>query len=82
MILGASCAALWLALLGLPELVAAGLAASLLLYGAGRLGVPALLAKLVEILRAMLATGLGLLRSLRGERFQTWDVPASSRRAG
>jgi cellulose synthase/poly-beta-1,6-N-acetylglucosamine synthase-like glycosyltransferase len=80
--LGAICAALWLTLLGLPELVAAGIAASFLLYGAGRLGVPALLAKLVEILRAMLATGLGLLRSLQGERFQTWDVPASSRRAG
>jgi hypothetical protein len=34
--------------------------------------------RLREIFLALLATTLGLLRSLRGERFQTWR-PAESR---
>jgi cellulose synthase/poly-beta-1,6-N-acetylglucosamine synthase-like glycosyltransferase len=33
------------------------------------------------ILMAFLATGIGVWRSLRGERFQTWTPPASSRAA-
>jgi hypothetical protein len=37
------------------------------------------LAKLREILAAFLATGLGVLRSLRGEKFQTWTPPSSAR---
>ncbi len=32
-----------------------------------------------DILAAFLATGIGVARSLRGERFQTWISPASSR---
>jgi cellulose synthase/poly-beta-1,6-N-acetylglucosamine synthase-like glycosyltransferase len=32
-----------------------------------------------EILGAFIATGLGVLRSLRGDRFQTWTPPASAR---
>jgi cellulose synthase/poly-beta-1,6-N-acetylglucosamine synthase-like glycosyltransferase len=36
--------------------------------------------KLREILGAMLGTGIGVLRSVRGERFQTWTPPASARR--
>ena len=34
-----------------------------------------------SILLAFAGTGLGLARSLRGERFQTWNSPASSREA-
>ncbi len=34
---------------------------------------------LFDILGAFLATGLGVLRSLRGDRFQTWTPPASAR---
>jgi cellulose synthase/poly-beta-1,6-N-acetylglucosamine synthase-like glycosyltransferase len=37
------------------------------------------LSKLVEIASAFVATGLGVLKSLRGERFQTWTPPASAR---
>jgi cellulose synthase/poly-beta-1,6-N-acetylglucosamine synthase-like glycosyltransferase len=32
-----------------------------------------------EILLALIATGLGVIRSLRGEKFQTWTPPASAR---
>ena len=32
-----------------------------------------------SILSAFLATGLGVARSIHGERFQTWEPPASSR---
>ncbi len=35
--------------------------------------------KLREILSAMIATGIGVCRSLQGERFQTWNPPASAR---
>ncbi|WP_193369250.1 glycosyltransferase family 2 protein [Pelagibius marinus] len=80
--LGALAAAAWLVMQGLALLALAGLAAGALLYGAGRAGVPMLLAKAVEILRAMAATGIGLFKSRRGERFQTWDLPASSRKPG
>jgi hypothetical protein len=37
--------------------------------------------KLREILGAMLATGIGVMRSWQGERFQTWNPPASARKA-
>ncbi len=80
--LGVLAAGLWLALQGLGLVALAGVAAAGLLYGAGRAGVPQSLAKAVEILRAMAATGIGLMKSQQGERFQTWDLPASSRRAG
>lgn len=79
---GALAAAGWLILQGLGLVAAAGAAAAAALYVAGRAGVPAALAKAVEIVRAMAATGLGLVKSRRGERFQTWELPASSRRAG
>ena len=39
------------------------------------------LVALRDILAAFLATGIGVARSLRGERFQTWVSPASSRAA-
>jgi cellulose synthase/poly-beta-1,6-N-acetylglucosamine synthase-like glycosyltransferase len=35
--------------------------------------------KLREVLGAFIATGLGVAKSIRGERFQTWNPPASSR---
>jgi cellulose synthase/poly-beta-1,6-N-acetylglucosamine synthase-like glycosyltransferase len=37
------------------------------------------LATLREAFSAFIATGIGVLRSLRGERFQTWNPPASAR---
>ena len=37
--------------------------------------------KVREILAAMVATGLGVWRSIRGQRFQTWNPPASARQA-
>jgi cellulose synthase/poly-beta-1,6-N-acetylglucosamine synthase-like glycosyltransferase len=64
---------------------AAWLAGFLLLAGVagGVLGVarrgPA--ARLREVLLALVATGLGVIRSLRGEKFQTWTPPASARAA-
>jgi cellulose synthase/poly-beta-1,6-N-acetylglucosamine synthase-like glycosyltransferase len=80
--LGALAAGTWLLLQGLGLVALAGLLAAALLYAAGRAGVPKALARIVEILRAMAATGIGLVKSRRGERFQTWELPASSRRAG
>lgn len=79
---GALAAGLWLLLQGLGLLAAAGFLAAAVLYAGGRAGVPRVLEKAVEILRAMAATGIGLMKSRRGERFQTWELPASSRRAG
>ncbi|MGF1630933.1 MAG: glycosyltransferase family 2 protein [Kiloniellaceae bacterium] len=79
--LGSLAAGIWLLLQGLGLVALAGLLAAVLLYAAGRAGVPEALAKIVEILRAMAATGIGLVKSRRGERFQTWELPASSRRA-
>lgn len=75
-------AALWLVLQGLWSVALAGVIAAGGLYVAGRAGMPHALAKGVEILRAMAATGIGLVKSGRGERFQTWELPASSRRIG
>ncbi len=36
-------------------------------------------AKLRDIFRAFVATGIGIWKSLAGERFQTWSPPASTR---
>jgi cellulose synthase/poly-beta-1,6-N-acetylglucosamine synthase-like glycosyltransferase len=80
--LGALAAGAWLLQQGFGLLVLTGVLAAALLYAAGRAGIPKALAKLIEMLRAMVATGVGLLKSGRGERFQTWDLPASSRKAG
>lgn len=38
-----------------------------------------LIATLRDILMAFVATGIGVWRSLRGDRFQTWSPPASAR---
>jgi hypothetical protein len=37
------------------------------------------LATLRDILGAFVSTGIGVMRSLRGDRFQTWNPPASAR---
>jgi len=39
------------------------------------------LAKLREVVTALAATGIGVLRAVRGETFQTWNPPASARAA-
>lgn len=39
------------------------------------------IAKTIEILAAFVATGLGVFRSLAGDRFQTWNPPGSARGA-
>lgn len=80
--LGAAAAAAWLVLQGLGWIALAGAGLAVLGYAAGRAGMPRRLAQAVEIVRAMAATGWGLVRAQRGERFQTWELPASSRRAG
>ncbi len=78
--IGAAMAALWTmglaagALLLPPALACAYWAARQLPLG------PA--AKVLEILRAMAATGVGLVKSVWGERFQTWELPQSSRKTG
>jgi cellulose synthase/poly-beta-1,6-N-acetylglucosamine synthase-like glycosyltransferase len=38
--------------------------------------------KLLDIAGAFLATSFGIIRSIRGERFQTWTPPASARSGG
>ncbi len=40
-----------------------------------------MIGKIREVLAALLATGIGVWRSCRGERFQTWNPPASARMA-
>lgn len=65
--------------------VAAGLAVAqawwLLGAAAVLCAVPAASGQVRSILSAFVATGLGVARSIRGERFQTWEPPASSRGA-
>ena len=73
----------------LAALISAGypmLALGLLLGGALSLAVGHAwsikpFAQIADLLIAMLGAGLGVLRSLRGERFQTW-TPANSIRGG
>jgi len=64
---GAASVAVAMALLGVVGMLLVALVQS------GPLG------RLREILSAFVATALGVLRSLRGDRFQTWNPPASAR---
>lgn len=72
--------------LGGLALAGAWLTAVILLYlGVFALAAIALahngpLATARDILGAFVATGFGVARSLRGDRFQTWNPPASARR--
>ncbi|WP_420348100.1 glycosyltransferase [Pelagibius sp.] len=81
-LIGIAAAMLVLWLWGLGVAAAALPFALVLLYWLGRRAQSGPLAQLVEILRAMAATGLGLLKSRQGERFQTWELPQSSRKTG
>ncbi len=56
-------------------LIAAGCVAVV----AGLLMPNGIAGKLLDIAGAFTATGLGVLRSLRGDRFQTWTPPSSAR---
>ena len=54
---------------------------AIVLTGVYGVGKSTTAAQIADLLLAMLGTGLGVLRSMRGERFQTW-TPASSIRGG
>ncbi len=69
---GLALAGLWVVS---ATLLAAGLGGLVVIMWA-RTGV---LATLRDVLGAFLATGVGVWRSLRGDRFQTWNPPASAR---
>ncbi len=68
-----------LALAGADRLTAVLLAAGLALLAAILLARRGPLATLRDVLGAFLATGVGVFCSLRGDRFQTWNPPASAR---
>ena len=55
------------------------IALGLALAAIGLLRPSSLFGKLLGIAGAFVATSLGVLRSLRGDRFQTWTPPASAR---
>jgi len=60
--------------------IALGLAATaLLMLGAIALSRSGRMAALKDVLLAFVATGLGVWRSIRGDRFQTWNPPDSAR---
>ncbi|HUZ63457.1 MAG TPA: glycosyltransferase [Acetobacteraceae bacterium] len=63
------------ATLGLAVLMAAGL------VGTGLARPSSIAGKLVDMAAAFVATSIGVLRSVRGDRFQTWTPPASARPA-
>jgi cellulose synthase/poly-beta-1,6-N-acetylglucosamine synthase-like glycosyltransferase len=50
-----------------------------LLFAVGLIKPDGPIGKLMGVAYAFAATGLGILRSLRGERFQTWNPPSSAR---
>jgi cellulose synthase/poly-beta-1,6-N-acetylglucosamine synthase-like glycosyltransferase len=66
-------------------LAGAGVAAACLLVAGSALVIGSLLSRggklatLRDVLAAFVATGIGVWRSLRGERFQTWNLAASAR---
>jgi cellulose synthase/poly-beta-1,6-N-acetylglucosamine synthase-like glycosyltransferase len=80
-LLGASavCTALGLALAGAWAVLAVLLASGLAVPLAARLRPQGLAAKLFAVANSFVATGIGVWRSLRGQRFQTWSPAASGR---
>lgn len=60
-------------------LLAIGTVAAVALLITARLRPAGPAGKIVDILAALVATGLGVVQSLRGERFQVWTPPASAR---
>jgi cellulose synthase/poly-beta-1,6-N-acetylglucosamine synthase-like glycosyltransferase len=74
-------------LVGLALVGAPGLAIIILLGGSLALMILmrarySVIVTIREILKAFLATGIGVWRSLRGDRFQTWSPPTSARSRG
>ncbi len=69
-----------LLLAGRPGFAAALPAAAALIVALGWSGAVKPLAQLLDILSAFVGTGLGVWRSLRGDRYQTWTPAASIRR--
>ena len=69
------------ALAGWPAAAAALLAVPVLVGAAGWLRPDGFAGKLVAVAAAFAATGLGLIESLRGRRYQTWAPPPSARGA-
>ncbi len=55
------------------------LAVATLLLGASLAARKGKLATIRDVLSAFVATGIGVGRSVRGDRFQTWNPPASAR---
>lgn len=80
--LGAAALALIGALIAWHQFVLAAVlvAAGLIAYALGARGVKPF-AQIVDLLSALAGAGMGVWRSLRGERFQTW-TPAASIRTG
>jgi cellulose synthase/poly-beta-1,6-N-acetylglucosamine synthase-like glycosyltransferase len=76
---GAACVLGGLALIGAPLLAAALFIVSALALAVVMRAKGGPLATLRGVLEAFIATGLGVFRSLRGDRFQTWNPPASAR---
>jgi cellulose synthase/poly-beta-1,6-N-acetylglucosamine synthase-like glycosyltransferase len=68
-----------LALIGAPILAACLVLAVLGLLAVLWRAQHGVLATLWDVLRAFFATGVGVWRSLRGDRFQTWSPPISAR---
>jgi lipopolysaccharide/colanic/teichoic acid biosynthesis glycosyltransferase/cellulose synthase/poly-beta-1,6-N-acetylglucosamine synthase-like glycosyltransferase len=75
---GLSALALGTMVLGWEVLVSAGICALMVPAGWAVNFRPA--ARIVEVLSAFTATGLGLVQSLSGRRFQTWKPATSARR--
>jgi cellulose synthase/poly-beta-1,6-N-acetylglucosamine synthase-like glycosyltransferase len=67
------------ALIGAPILSASLAVAVLVLLAMLWRAEQGMLATLWDVLRAFSATGIGVWRSLRGDRFQTWSPPVSAR---
>lgn len=76
------CLAAGLAMLGAWTLLLLGMVAVAASLIAARLRPTGPLGKILDIGAAFVATGLGVVRSLRGERFQVWTPPASARTRG
>ncbi len=80
-LLAGSAACALLAVLAAGGAIAFGAGVLVLVAGCALLAVSrgGRIGQLREMLAAFVATGAGVLRSLRGETFQTWNPPASAR---
>lgn len=73
------CLAAGLAALGAWVVLLLGVLGGTALLVAARLRPAGPPGKIVDIVAAFVATGLGVVRSMRGDRFQVWTPPASAR---